>query len=150
MTLSGHDFVGVFAVLQRDQRTLLVANDRQIHGRLQRTWDLPGGRVEAGELLHEALRRELLEETQMVLVGEPKFAFVQEGERVVAGGRQYVWRSFFFEVEADGEPIASAEVLDTRWLSLDEIDAECRAPYHDSFRHWLRQKAEFFSSDWTD
>ena len=77
MTLSDHDFVGVFAVLRRAERILLVANDRHIDGKTQRTWDLPGGRVEAGELLQEALRRELMEETQLVLLGTPKFAFVQ-------------------------------------------------------------------------
>ena len=150
MTLSGHDFVGVFAVLRRGERTLLVANDREIGGALQRTWDLPGGRVEPRERLVEALRRELFEETQMTLVGEPEFAFVQEGERVVGGGRRYVWRSFFFEIEAVGEPVASSEVLDTRWLTGKEIGELCQAPYHDSFKQWSRAKAGFFSSDWTD
>lgn len=150
MTLSGHDFVGSFAVLRRSGRFLLVANDRQIAGKTQRTWDLPGGRVEAGELVQEALRRELLEETRLVLVGTPKFAFVQEGERVVHGSRQFAWRSFFFEIEADGEPVASNEVLDAQWLTPAEIQARCRAPYHDSFCEWLQRGGQYFVSDWID
>lgn len=150
MTLSDHDFVGVFAVLRRAERILLVANDRHIDGKTQRTWDLPGGRVEAGELLQEALRRELMEETQLVLLGTPKFAFVQEGERVAQGVRQYAWRSFFFEIEADGEPVASNEILATQWLTRPQIEAQCRAPYHDSFCRWLQSGGQYFVSDWTD
>ncbi|MCK5944467.1 MAG: NUDIX hydrolase [Planctomycetes bacterium] len=144
------DFVGAFAVLARADRFLFVANDRLIDGRVQRVWDLPGGRVEAGELLHEALRRELDEETGLALVGSPEFAFVQEGERIVAGERQYAWRSFFFTIEAAGEPVAGHEVRDVRWMTRDEIEAECRAPYHDSFRVWLRDGGTHFVSAWRD
>ena len=144
------DFVGAFALLQRDERYLLVANDREIDGRVQRVWDLPGGRVEAGELLLEALLRELDEETGLRVLGEPVFAFVQEGQRVVDGARQYAWRSFFFSVEAEGEPRAGHEVLDVRWMTLDEIESECTAPYHDSFRVWLRSGGRHFVSAWRD
>ena len=60
-------------------------------------------------------------------------------------------RSIFnVEVEAVGDPVASSEVLDTRWLTGKEIGELCQAPYHDSFKQWSRAKAGFFSSDWTD
>ena len=150
MTLSVHDFVGVFAVLRRAERILLVANERHIDGKAQRTWDLPGGMVEPGELLQEALGRELMEETRLVLIGTPKFAFVQEGQRLVRGERQYAWRSFFFEIEADGEPVASSEVLAAAWLTPAEIEERCQAPYHDSFREWLRTGGAYFTSGWAD
>ena len=145
-----HDFVGAFAILRRAERYLLVANDRRIGGVMQRTWDLPGGRVEPAELLQEALRRELMEETCLKLQGAPEFAFCQEGERIVAGVRQYTWRSFFFVIDAHGEPEASHEVLAVRWLTAAEIARDCRAPYHDSFRQWLQQGGRYFVSDWRD
>lgn len=144
------DFIGAFAVVRRDQRYLLVANDRVIDGVVQRAWDLPGGGVESGELLHEALRRELREETRLEIDGEPEFLFVQEGQRIESGVRTYAWRSCFFAVEAIGEPVASSEVLDVRWMSREEIERECRAPYHDSFREWVVRGGAYFVSEWRD
>ena len=149
--LAGADFLGAFAVVTRGDRTLFVANERRIGGGSVRTWDLPGGRVEAGELLHEAVARELREETGLVVRGIPHFLFVQEGERVVAAGRRHAWRSFFFAVEVvEGEPVAGNEVLGVRWLSRGEMERELVAPYHDSFLQWLRGGGQWFRSAWRD
>ena len=144
------DFLGVFAVVCREDRYLMVQNERLINGVKQLVWDLPGGRVEAIELLQEGLLRELLEETQLKLQGQPEFLFLQEGERVIAGVRRYAWRSFFFAVETAGSPMASHEVLDTRWMTRAEIEQECCAPYHLSFREWLADGGSYFVSRWTD
>ena len=110
------DFLGAFAVIRRGERYLMVGNDRLIAGAVRRTWDLPGGRVEAGELLYEAVGREVREETGLRVDGEPRLLFVQEGERTLAGRRRHAWRSFFFAVDvAPGEPVAGHEVLAVRW-----------------------------------
>ena len=144
------DFLGAFALVERSQRYLFVQNEREIDGRVQRVWDLPGGRVEAGELLQEALCRELLEETGLEVVGPPEFVFVQEGERAARDERSYAWRSFFFRVEAVGDPAPHNEVLDVRWMSPTQVAEECDAPYHDSFRQWLQRGGNYFVSRWRD
>lgn len=147
----GGDFLGAFAVVRRGERMLFVGNDRTIGGRTVRTWDLPGGRVEPGELLHEALARELAEETGLAVVGAPEFLFVQEGQRRRGGRREHAWRSFFFAVEVGpGEPVPGCEVLDVRWLDRAEMERELRAPYHDSFRRWLIEGGRLFLSAWDD
>lgn len=149
--LASGDFLGAFGVVRRGEHLLLVENERTIGGRSVQVFDLPGGRVEPGELLHEALRRELREETGLVVVGAPRFLFVQEGERRLAGLRRHAWRSFFFEVDvAAGEPVAGAEVLATRWMDPIELRARLTAPYHDSFRRWLEEGGTVFHSVWAD
>jgi 8-oxo-dGTP diphosphatase len=145
------DFLGAFAVVRRGEHVLFVANDRRIGGRGVRVWDLPGGAVESGERVPEALARELREETGLVLVGTPQFLFVQEGERRFAGRRAYAWRSFFFAVEVEpGEPVASGEVHGVRWLDRAAMSRELQAPYHDSFRAWLQHGGSWFASAWDD
>ena len=148
--LRGQDFLGAFAVIERQQRILMVQNLRRIDGQTVATWDLPGGQVEPGELLLEALARELREETGLLVIGSPQFLFVQEGQRVVGGRRDHAWRSFFFAADAEGDAAASSEVQDVRWCAREELPALLCAPYHDSFRQWLESDGHFFSSGWKD
>lgn len=53
-------FVGAKAVLVNDKKVLLLKN---VQKNRKSTWDLPGGGLEEGESLVEALKREVREET---------------------------------------------------------------------------------------
>lgn len=64
----------VSAIVRLDGRLLLV--EQRAPGDLEPSWMLPGGRVEPAETLVVALRRELVEETGLVLAGLPHVAFV--------------------------------------------------------------------------
>ncbi|MFI7089841.1 NUDIX hydrolase [Streptomyces lydicus] len=58
----------VMGILRRGDEVLLVREGLGADGEL--LWSLPGGGVEDGELMHEALRREMREETGL-RVGDP-------------------------------------------------------------------------------
>ncbi|MFF2727356.1 NUDIX hydrolase [Streptomyces sp. NPDC058008] len=58
----------VIGVVRRGDEILLVQESLGAGGEI--LWSLPGGGVEAGELMNEALRREIREETGL-LVGDP-------------------------------------------------------------------------------
>lgn len=130
-------FLGVFGVLEKDGSLLLVANERRIGGRDTITWDLPGGGVEAGETLVEALVREMQEEVSLeVSVGD--LLLVSEGERLSAGRRIGVWRSFFFAVSSPSpQARAGHEIVAARWVEEAEARSLFTAPYHGGFRRFL-------------
>ncbi len=149
--LRGVDFLGSFGVLESDAGVLMVQNQRRIGGADVPVWDLPGGQVEPGELLGEALARELREEIAIEITAEPRFLFFQEGEKVVGGQRGYAWRSFFYAVPAwRGEPVARSEILAVRWIARADMPGLLRAPYHDSFLRWLREGGSAFRSAWRE
>jgi ADP-ribose pyrophosphatase YjhB (NUDIX family) len=133
------DYIGVFGWWETPEGLLLVANRRRIGGRETTTWDLPGGGVEEGETLEEALRREMAEETALdVAVGE--MLFVAEGERIHGGRRTGVWRSFFFRVERLGGAVdhgRETDIVGHRFEPLPTLPPLLTAPYHRGFLAWL-------------
>ncbi len=134
------DWLGAFGLLESEEGVLLVANRRVIDGEPTTVWDLPGGGVEAGETLAEALGREMREETGLE-VEVDGLLFVAEGERIRGGERTNVWRSLFFAVRATGGELdhgGDPEILGLRFAPRAELPALLRAPYHEGFLGWLR------------
>jgi ADP-ribose pyrophosphatase YjhB (NUDIX family) len=85
-------------------------------------WSLPGGLVETGESLVDAVRRELKEETGLDVTVGP---LVEVVERVVRDrdGRvefHYVLLDYRCEV-AGGELAAASDAGDAAWATLDDI-----------------------------
>ncbi|MFJ6076645.1 NUDIX hydrolase [Streptomyces sp. NPDC093065] len=64
----------VIGIIRRDDEILLVRESLGADGEM--LWSLPGGGVEDGELLHEALRRELREETGLLVDDPVRTAFL--------------------------------------------------------------------------
>jgi mutator protein MutT len=112
--------VGVGGVVIREGAVLLV---RRAVEPLKGQWSLPGGAVELGETLEEAVRRELREETGLeVRVGELVEAF----ERIHrdADGRpryHYVLLDYLCEPAAAGEARAGSDVSAVAWARPEEL-----------------------------
>jgi len=148
------DYLGCFAFLETNEGVLLASNRREIAGRLRKVWDLPGGGVESGETLQEALRRELREETGLE-VDPRELLFVAEGERLKAGRRTAVWRSFFFRCERTGgelDPSGDKEVEELRYAPRGMLPELLTAPYHAGFLKWLSSGGakRFVYDRWAD
>lgn len=107
--------VCVGAVVVDDGRLLLIRRGR---GAAQGDWSIPGGRVEPGETLAEAVVRELAEETGLEGVCG---AFIGWVERL-GPDHHYVILDFEVEVlDSDATPAAGDDAVEARWVPLAEV-----------------------------
>ncbi len=106
--------VCVGAVVVDDDRLLLI---RRGHGPAAGEWSVPGGRVELGELMVEALVREVKEETGLdVAVGD----YIGYVERV--GDEHHFVIHDFHATAFDTEPlIAGDDAAEVRWVDLSAV-----------------------------
>ena len=96
-------------------------------------WSLPGGRVERGEYLADALRREVLEETGLVVeAGELAGILEIPGEEF-----HYVILDFHSTVSGDTTPRPGTDANDVRWVPLKEVaHMECTPRFVETMTAW--------------
>ena len=104
--------VGAIAV---DNDCLLLI--RRGRGPAQGEWSVPGGRVEEGETLAEAVVRELAEETGLEGVCDRLVGWVER----IGDGYHFVILDFLVEVLEGGEPVAGDDAVEARWVPLPEV-----------------------------
>jgi len=108
--------LAVGAVVVDHDRLLLVRRGR---GPAQGEWSVPGGKVEHGEALAEAVTRELREETALDGVCGPLLGW---GERII-GASHYVILDFEVTLVGDDQPTAGDDAAEVAWVELHEVGA---------------------------
>jgi len=104
--------VGAIAVCE--DQLLLV---RRGHGPAAGTWSVPGGRVEAGETLAEAVLRELAEETSLEGVCDELVGWVER----MGPDSHYVILDFAVTILEPADPVPGDDALEAEWVPLDEV-----------------------------
>jgi 8-oxo-dGTP diphosphatase len=108
--------VCVGAVVVDDDRLLLI---RRGHGPAAGEWSLPGGRVEGGELLAEAVVRELREETGLEVVCGDLLGWVER----MGDDHHFVILDFVATLLGpdNAEPVAGDDAAEAAWVPLHEV-----------------------------
>jgi len=107
--------VCVGAVVIEDDQLLLV---RRGHGPAAGFWSVPGGRVEGGELLAEAVVRELAEETRLEGVCSELVGWVER----IGDGYHFVILDFMVTLlDPTADPVAGDDAAEAAWVPLHEV-----------------------------
>jgi mutator protein MutT len=103
----------VAAIIRRDEKILITQRFDKAH--LGGMWEFPGGKVEAGETLEIALKREILEELGLI---------IQVGGEFHRTDHNYPAKSirlhFFDCTILEGEP-QLLDVADMRWVAPKQL-----------------------------
>ena len=113
--------MGVGAVIVQNHRVLLI---RRGQPPLLGEWSLPGGVLECGETLREAVVREAREETGLVVETDEMLGVY---ERLIRGDEarvryHYVLIDFLCH-PTGGDLKAGSDAADVRWFTRDELPA---------------------------
>lgn len=106
--------VAVGAVVRHERHLLLIRRAKPPQaGR----WSLPGGRVEPGERLREAVAREVREETGLTVDVGDQVGWVER----IGEGHHYVILDFAATVAGSTALQAGDDAAEARWVALDEV-----------------------------
>jgi 8-oxo-dGTP diphosphatase len=106
--------VCVGAIVVDEEELLLIRRGR---GPAQGEWSIPGGRVEPGELLAEAVVRELLEETGLEGICEDLVGWAER----IGPDHHYVILDFRVTLLERREPTAGDDAAEARWVPLVDV-----------------------------
>ena len=102
--------VGVWFYAASTCRYLYLMRDDHKH---PESWGLPGGKVDAGETLLDALARECREEIGSM----PKYLKLVPLEKFTSSDGRFVYNTFFCSVAAEFQPVLNHEHLAYAWVA---------------------------------
>ena len=112
--MSAAPIICVGGVAYDEEHLLLI---RRGHGPAAGEWSLPGGRVELGETLAEAVVRELGEETGLEVVCGELVGWVE----LISELQHYVVLDFRVTVLGSSDLRAGDDAAEAAWVDLNEV-----------------------------
>jgi len=104
----------------KDGLFLLLRRSPEKYKNTNGIWDIPGGRIDPGTKLIDNLRREIIEETQLILEDEPKLIYSQD--IILNDERDKHVVRLTYVAKIDGNPkLDLSENTEFRWLSVSDM-----------------------------
>ena len=135
--------VGVGAIILREGKILLEQRGNEP---ARGQWTIPGGVVEVGESLEDAVRRETKEETGLGVESASLIDVVDQVHRDKEGKIEYHYVIIDYVAKVTGEPKAASDAEALKWVPMSEVEAYDLTP---SFRRFFvknKKKLEAASS----
>jgi mutator protein MutT len=125
-TFPERPIVGIGAVIIAGDRVLLV---KRAHEPLKGEWSLPGGAVEVGETLHDAVMREVREETGLDVRVGPVIEVLDRVHRTADGRVEYHFVIIDYLCTLAGGTLASnSDAEDACWVPVDDLTPYALTP----------------------
>jgi 8-oxo-dGTP diphosphatase len=119
--------VGVHALVIKNMRVLLIKRGGEPSKGM---WGIPGGGVEIGETVDEAVKRELLEECSIDIEVERFLDYEDYIERDKDGKTRYHFIVLYVLArETGGEAKAQSDAAEAGWFTADEAAALNLTPF---------------------
>lgn len=112
--MSTRPVLSVGGVAVYDGNLLMV---RRGHGPAAGRWAVPGGKVEPGELMVEAVRREIREETGLECICGDMIGWVE----LIDGDDHLVIIDFEVTVLDSSDPIAGDDAAEAAWIPVGDV-----------------------------
>ena len=95
-------------------------------------WSVPGGRVNNGEYLNDAVAREVREETGLSITVDRLLGILE-----VVGDPHYVILDYMASLDGPDAAVAGDDVAEVAWVPLDEVSAlDCTPRFLETMRGW--------------
>ena len=106
--------LGVRAIVQNEDKEIFLVRHTYVRG-----WHLPGGGVEAGETVFQAVEKELFEEANITLKSVPDFLTIFKNQH--ASKRDHVALFYINNFEQRSLPEPNSEIAESGWFAVDAL-----------------------------
>jgi 8-oxo-dGTP diphosphatase len=138
----GPPSIMVDGILEKDDKVLYVKRKKEP---FKGGWSFPGGKVNTGERVEDALKRELFEETGLVILPTDILGVYSDPARDPRGHKISV--TFIAKITG-GEAKGGDDAESVQWFPIhDELDlAFDQLRILNNYREWRKNKGTYWSS----
>lgn len=134
----------VHGIIKNDQDEFLILRRSKENDVLPLKWDIPGGKVEDGESLTDALKREISEESGVRINSSNVFYLIENVESSI--NKHFIKLVFIVDSDKSDKITLNPEEHDEyKWITLNEINKYDLVDYVAECFSMIKSKTHFLN-----